>query len=314
MDLELAKALIPAETWEAGPAIVNAEIARLINEHARSGINATEALRSTEPTALSDFRVDPDVGETVPIPMPDDPPPPEDLYRMRDHADRLSVLADLAKGLHRDFVRGKPQVAEIIRFSLNDYAREAGKEPAEVRPRMLLALGNRFVAALADEDTRGGLGNFLLSSLEGFVQEHQAIVAAYYSAVAEIAQHRARDAEEQSEDKQEELETATLASADQIEELSRQGAPRAAAGFLADLRAEMSALREERNRLPLISDSAARQAGAKQISVELTAWSATQVRHVARIVEHVAKSTPAAVTSLFGTIWTIIEKILSLLP
>lgn len=333
-DLELAKAQIPNELWEAGPATVNAEIARLNREHegdetadrdSKEDPNAREvdaaisihpevAIDQTEESALSDFRVDEDTNETRTTPMPDDPPPPEDPYRMRDQSVRLSVLKDLAKNLHTAFLRDKPQVPTSLRLDLNNYAKEAAELPENVRPRMLIVLGDRFAIALEDDDIRAGMSNYLVSSLEGFVQEHAGLVAAFYRGVAEQAQQRAAEVEAQPVERLQELEAAILESAKQIEQLGEQGAPKPASGFLADLRAEMASLREQQERLPLISDEAARQAGARQISVSFTQWSATQVRHVARIVEHVAKSKPAIVTSLFGTIWTVIELILLLLP
>ena len=69
------------------------------------------------------------------------------------------------------------QVAETLR----DYADQAGRE--EINARILNLLGNDIRAVLLDEDLAAGLDGFDLSTLRGFLSEHDAFLADYYPRV-----------------------------------------------------------------------------------------------------------------------------------
>lgn len=200
--LETAKALIPNEIWDAGPAKLNAEIARLINEHERQAVAefdpASDPVDASNELTLgladTDFQYDGETDAMVAIPFEGDAAPIDDPFRLRDRADLLSSLTDQASGLAYDLRNDPNQAPPTLARDLDRYAREARQDdPANVRVRHLETLISGLRAVLADEDMRMGLGNYLLTKLEQLVTQHDSLLAGYFAeavnAVREAKSH-----------------------------------------------------------------------------------------------------------------------------
>lgn len=141
-DLEVAKALIPDETWDAGPAVLNAEIARLIWEHAPELPETLEASQSKTGERFGgthEQRID----------LADDP-----LVReiRKD---------DIAQEFHAEVLDAAEQVLKICRRSnqldrlaetVDVYLKRLGATPEEVQASMV-GRGERL-RTLRDADKR----------------------------------------------------------------------------------------------------------------------------------------------------------------
>lgn len=189
-DLELAKALIPDEVWQQGPAALNAEIARLIAEHAAKqnppGLEVLPAqIAATDDLSIWDFRLDVDAYAMRPQPFERDLPDIDDPYRMRDEAERLASLASTARDLYYDLRQDRPQVPPSMRRDFKRYADAASVAPEKVNPRELNRLARPIIVALDDEDVRAGLGNYLLTKVDGFRLDHNALTARCFTAETE---------------------------------------------------------------------------------------------------------------------------------
>lgn len=197
-ELEVAKALIPDKFWKAGPATLNAEIARLIVEHelkqqsepAEIGDEGDlpRQLTASELFAESDFEYQPESDRMVAVPFEDDASPVgDDPFRLRDRVDLLSTLSDLANDLFNDLKVDQPQVPPSLRRDINRYGRECALDVEFVRPRRLVSLAVALQRALQDEDIRFGLGNYLLAKLEDLMVQHNSLIGRYYVAVLDHA-------------------------------------------------------------------------------------------------------------------------------
>lgn len=126
-ELEVAKALIPSEIWEAGPATLNAKIARLIGEYSPE---LPEALDTTQQSSGERFGG----AHEQRIDIADDP------------LAREIRTDEIAQEFHAEVVDAAEQVLQSCRNSnqldrlaevLHGYLTRLGSTPEEVRPSMV---------------------------------------------------------------------------------------------------------------------------------------------------------------------------------
>ena len=193
---ELAKALIPEEIWNQGPSVVNAEIARLIDQYqptshvvggsivgpALGQHLAPEAIEAeTRPLALADFRYDKPAHTMRMVPFPEDVAALDSAARRDTVSEQLSVLRDLCLSLARDILLDKRQVPGSLRRDLNRYAREAALGLDDARPGWLRTLGNALLRAQQDREIGFGLGDYLHPKLDEIVRMHLRLEATVHA-------------------------------------------------------------------------------------------------------------------------------------
>ncbi len=202
--LEEARVLIPGEIWEQGPKVVNAEIARLIEEHTvedsadLSGsatlsadaevITLAEkldaALTSVElRTALTDFNHDPSSNRVELVPYAEDLPELPTGALRADHANKLAALGAGCSSLAVDLREDAPNVPKALARDLRRYAKQAGSGPELANPRLLRMYGAALTRAHGDSETMLGLGTYLGGKLGDIVDAHARLQADYPAAV-----------------------------------------------------------------------------------------------------------------------------------
>lgn len=206
-DLELKKALIPDDVWRQGPAVVNAEIARLIAEHgdgptdSEMGLTPDDGLifpddsddpderldpeAITHALAQADFGYDTEADAMVMVPFLEDLPGLNEPERLQVLAARLGELRDACLDLADDIEFDQKQVPGGLRRDLSRYAREAALGPADARPGRLRWLGDSLVGARQDDDIRHGLGDYLLPKLDGIVRLHLRLQTTFHAGMLE---------------------------------------------------------------------------------------------------------------------------------
>ncbi|MGD1922909.1 MAG: hypothetical protein ACFB03_01795 [Paracoccaceae bacterium] len=195
-DLEVAKALIQNEMWRDGPAVVNAEIARLINEHKRA-VGTTKATvetlleRPNRLYALADWAL---IDQLMQLqPFDSDYLKLDDLSTIRA---RDQLLEQLFKqvGFLRDDVTDEGYNARwatrLIR-SLDRYFEEASKTARHAIPGLLMKHGSDLRACFLDEETASTLPESLRNDLEAIVQLHSRLVQSYLTPTLARMQGRA---------------------------------------------------------------------------------------------------------------------------
>lgn len=187
--LELARATIPDEDWNQGPAHVNAIIRRQIEEHrathpgsdpyGRPALTVEEALETTELRAAeADFELDGAARLMRMVPFTGDLPDLSDPAQRQALENMLSELADGMGDLAEDMAGGG-NVRPSLRNALGRYAREAARPVDTVRPGRLWDLGATLQQARLDEDVRLGLDALLVGNLERMVDKHLDLMRVY---------------------------------------------------------------------------------------------------------------------------------------
>ncbi|MEO1491400.1 MAG: hypothetical protein AAFV19_04515 [Pseudomonadota bacterium] len=188
-DLELAKCLIPDEVWEAGPATLNAEIARLIKELG-SGVrssprNSAEAALETAQlrAALTDFSYDQLANLMRSVPFDDDLKSLDDPAEKEQRQDRLKDLARDAEELMEDLEASGSNLPGLAN-ALRRYRDEATKpiELAEHR-RLWFNYGAALNRVVLDEYSMSSLQEPVSGNLREFVQRHLDLFRDYLSAI-----------------------------------------------------------------------------------------------------------------------------------
>ncbi|MEM9139078.1 MAG: hypothetical protein AAGB15_04550 [Pseudomonadota bacterium] len=320
MELERAIALIHDDIWKAGPATANAEIARLIKEHTPKTYQSSDPdaepdpavqIAATEPYARLNFGYDDEARRMVRTPFPQDPPPPDDPYRLRDYSGLLTALKNRATELASDLRQDQPQVPKALGRDLRRYAKYAGVDHAELEPRDLIALGEALATALADDDIRMGLGNYLLSKLDRFVRDHQTFAAAFYAALVERS--AAVEKVDVLEHTSLEVLEATLADAKVSIETADQEEPAAPDDYLELLEQQATALRDGRLKLDMKTQAAIKAEGARQLSGPYVEALATAARFMAQRVQAISEHGLMVGAARIGGTLSLVEKILGLL-
>ncbi|MEL6999344.1 MAG: hypothetical protein AAFP68_13860, partial [Pseudomonadota bacterium] len=190
-DLEVAKALIQNEMWRDGPAVVNAEIARLINEHklkvtqSRKKLTAEEALKADQlRAALTDFSYDQLEKLMRSIPFDDDLKDLDDPDQIGRRHKQLADLAQDADELLEDMQASSANNPALLN-ALQRYRDEALKpiEMAQHR-RLWFNYGAALNRASLDEYTMSSFGEPIAGNLKGLVDRHLALFRDYLSVIA----------------------------------------------------------------------------------------------------------------------------------
>lgn len=294
-EFELAKAVLPTQVWALSPSLVNSHI-KLIREEFKGLRNqvpdeevGSEELSSqiaaTDDLSLWDFYFDPHGYAMRPQAFERDHRDVNDPYRMRDEAERLASLASTGRDLHFDLREDRPQVPPSMRRDFKRYANAASVAPEKVNPRELDRLARPIIAALDNEGIREGLGNYLLTKVDGFRLDHNALMVAYFSAVAERAStllSRDPPASFNAEAAADAVRAATnlLASAEW------QAMPTPPSEVVGVLNEAIDETRQRRLALMLKPDVAARE-GRRQLYRDTAEIAATAVRLLGQTVKAV---------------------------
>lgn len=296
--------------WSQHPATVNAEIARRLA--ALDHPDTDRQLEATRPYAESDFAHRADGDAMVPVPFPEDAAPVEDPYRMRDRADQLSALADLAKDLAYDLKADRPQVPATLGRDLGRYAREAAVPAEEVRPRRLVSLAVGVRTSLTDEDIRHGLGNYLLAKVEEFAVQHNALVAGYYAALLErataIAAHELPPATTP-----EQLEAGLAEAGDLLVSPEWRVMPTPPAEYVDPISETVAEQRALRLRLDFETVEAVRASGARQMHETHLVAISTASRLITRTVDAASGRRGTAVSNTLTISTTALDLVARLL-
>ncbi|MEM1131022.1 MAG: hypothetical protein AAGH83_10935 [Pseudomonadota bacterium] len=301
-----------AMTWlrergELGP--------KATNTRTRDSMNDKPFMASLERTptfAESDYNISDDGSELIEVPLKGDVPDIEDAYRMRQQADRLSTLSDLARELWGDLGAELPNIPKALRPDLKRYADETGKDPNQVRPPYLRGRVAYFTEALKDPGLRGALSNYDLSKFDDLVREHEALMASVYSAQIE----RIRRAEAEP------LPPGTTVGAlkdglDQALALTTgpdwANYPKMPPDLIDQISGECDALREEENRLPLITDAEERAAAQERLAKRGRVSLATIGQAVGRAQEWVAANPGVRAVANLSSISAFLYLVITLL-
>ena len=185
MALERDIVLIPDDVWKQGPAVVNARIAELINQHVpkRDSDAELDAIldRPTRFLALADWAL---IQHLMRLqPFADDYRDVIDLPTKQARADLLSSLAELGAFLIEDVEDERLQFEWVGQFlrDLGRYTNEAARGIHGLRPRLLMTLGSRLRDAWMDEEIASGLPDRPRGDLENLLDQHSELVQSYFS-------------------------------------------------------------------------------------------------------------------------------------
>ncbi len=185
-DLEEKRVLIPEEIWAQGPKVVNAEIARLIEEHRRHPsppAPEAEPFRlppQVEAAALGAFALDPETNTLRLVPRPEERPDLGAPPIRRDFANRVRALGQGLGEMAED-MDGQVNVAPVLLRTLRRYRDEAAKEPIEeIIPDRLKSLADLLRDACADEDHRHMMGALFAPALSRRVATHDRLMRDFY--------------------------------------------------------------------------------------------------------------------------------------
>lgn len=179
-ELEVTKALIPNEIWEAGPATLNAEIARLIAEHGKPSekdIELPKEIDSVQSNAGERFEGSDD--ELIDV--------------AEDPLSREIRTDEIAQEFHAEVLDAAEQVLDSCRASnqlgrladvVDGYLKRLGASPEDVRPTMV-GRGERL-RFLRDADLRlqqeddpipGPMAPDAFARLQNLISAHNQYVA-----------------------------------------------------------------------------------------------------------------------------------------
>ena len=207
LELDRDIALIDDKIWEAGPAVANAEVERLVDEHSsgKSGRRGAAAdLQSLLEArdlraALADFELDDLARLMRMVQFVDDVKDLEDSVLAQDRANRLSELRDLMADLARDIRDfASDNVPKYVARAATRYSNEAKLGVGEVRPGRLWDIGLELAAALKDQDVEFSFPDHLFQKLDHAVGKHRELMREYFASV--LARMRPLDRIQVAED------------------------------------------------------------------------------------------------------------------
>ncbi|MEM1152054.1 MAG: hypothetical protein AAGI03_16180 [Pseudomonadota bacterium] len=145
------------------------------------------SLERTSNFTGSDYRVRPDGSQMDEVPVAGPAAEITDPFKIRDQADRVSTLGDLASGLFADMKADQPNVPNSLRRDIGRFASEMKKDPEAVRPEFVHQMTSFFEFAIYDPDIRGALDKYDLNKLEDLCARAHAMMArAYVARLEEI--------------------------------------------------------------------------------------------------------------------------------
>ncbi|MEM6662380.1 MAG: hypothetical protein AAF666_09405, partial [Pseudomonadota bacterium] len=148
---------------------------------------SNRSLERTSNFTGSDYRVRPDGSQMDEVPVAGPAAEITDPFKMRDQADRVSTLGDLASGLFADMKADQPNVPNSLRRDIGRFASEMKKDPEAVRPEFVHQMTSFFEFAVYDPDIRGALDKYDLNKLEDLCARAHALMArAYVARLEEI--------------------------------------------------------------------------------------------------------------------------------
>ena len=193
LDLDRAIALIDPEIWDAGPAVANAEVARLVAEFAGARRTASsahalslQALLGAKDlrAALADFELDDMAHLMRMVQFVEDLKDLDNPTVAQDRANRLSELRDLMTDLARDIRDfASDNAPKYVARAASRYGNEAKLPVNDVRPGRLWDLGLELAGALKDREVEGALPDHLFEKLDHAVTKHRDLMREYFASV-----------------------------------------------------------------------------------------------------------------------------------